>query len=43
MNPEPVKINVSTDEKIVLPVTKSDPVNWCVSSSVSPNFVEPLS
>jgi hypothetical protein len=27
----------------VLPVTCSEPVNWCTSSKLSPNFVEPLS
>jgi hypothetical protein len=33
--------NVVSPFIVVLPVTTTDPVNWCVSSNVSPNFEDP--
>ena len=41
--PPTVKLSLKLTEPVTEsdPVIKTEPVNWCLSSPVSPNFVEP--
>ena len=42
---EPLALELRPPSASILnvePLTNTEPVNWCVSSSVSPNILEPL-